>query len=426
MQKVQPVILCGGSGERLWPLSRAGFPKQFLSLTGQESLFQQTFMRVKKLIGDDIQVLSPIIVTGERHRFIVAEQLRDIGFQDVTIIVEPVQRNTAPALTMSALAANADGDDPILFVVPSDHVISDIEEFHRSIVLAVKAAASDSFIVFGISPSRPETGYGYIKVNKQKNTLCHNVQSFVEKPDTKKANTYVVDGSYYWNSGMFVMRASVWLKTLHLLRKDISLPVKNAWDKCVKDKIFNNNFMRPSVLEFTSSPAESIDYAVMEHCLENKIPIMMIELDVGWSDLGAWNAVWEALSPDEKGNVFVGDILSINTRNSLVHSSNRAVAVVGLKDIVVIETPDAVLVAKKGDGQSLRQIVKKLKENKREEHDNHCKVYRPWGWFNIVDEGENFKVKRLCVNPGASLSLQKHVHRLLYIRFHPFRYIFHR
>lgn len=411
MIPVTPVILCGGSGTRLWPLSRAGFPKQFLSLTGVESLFQQAAQRLVALGADDIQVAKPTIVTGEEHRFLAAEQLREAGIELGVALLEPVGRNTAPALILAALAALANGQDPVLVVTPADQTVVDTAAFTQAMQQAVREASHDSIVILGITPDRPETGYGYIQVQAHSHQSAMVVQRFVEKPNVATAQQYLNEGGYYWNAGMFVLKASVWLKALEQFRPDIYQATLQAWDKRHTDASPATPFVRPGKTEFTAIPSESIDYAVMERCPGSAFAIKMVPLNAGWSDLGAWDAVWSVLPKDENGNAHIGDVLTTDSRNTLVHASSRLVSLVGVDNLVVVETPDAVLVADKTRSQDVKHIVSQLQATKREEHTLHRKVHRPWGWYDSIDEGGRFKVKRIQVKPGASLSLQKHHHR---------------
>ena len=408
MINVIPVILCGGSGTRLWPLSRTGFPKQFLCLTGKESLFQQAALRLANLGNTDIQVATPIIVTGEDHRFLVSEQLREIGIELGCAILEPVGRNTAPALTLAALAALEGGTDPVLVVTPADQTVVKADAFAAAMQRAITEAANGAVVILGVKPDKPETGYGYIQINHaDANAGLHAVRRFVEKPDANTAQTYLNEGGYYWNAGMFVLKASVWFKLLEQFRQDIAQATQQAWNKRTTDAAF----FRPGKVEFTAIPSESIDYAVMERCPGSVFPIKMVPLDAGWNDLGAWDAVWNVLPKDEKGNAHLGDVLATDSRNTLVHATSRLVCLVGVTNLVVIETPDSILVADKSRSQDVKHIVNELKTNGREEHTLHRKVYRPWGWYDSIDEDGRFKVKRIQVKPGASLSLQKHYHR---------------
>jgi mannose-1-phosphate guanylyltransferase/mannose-6-phosphate isomerase len=425
---ITPVILCGGSGTRLWPLSRTGFPKQFLCLTGNDSLFQQAAQRLNQLGNAQIQVSPPLIVTGEEHRFLATEQLRETGIELGRALLEPVGRNTAPALTLAALAAMEGGQDPILVVTPADQTVAQPAAFSAAMHQAIAQAATGSIVILGITPHQAETGYGYIQTEKSGSlplqaNVCQatpapcrsappcaiplSVQSFVEKPNLATAEQYLQQGGYYWNAGMFVLKASVWLQALQQFRPDIAQATQHAWDQRSTDAAF----VRPGKAPFTAIPAESIDYAVMERCPGSAFPIQMIPLDAGWSDLGAWDAVWNVLPKDEHGNAHVGDVLHTGSRNTLVHASSRLVSLVGVSDLVVVETADAVLVASKAHSQDVKHIVSQLSAQKREEHTLHRKVHRPWGWYDSIDEGGRFKVKRIQVKPKASLSLQKHHHR---------------
>ena len=415
MQKITPVILCGGSGTRLWPLSRSGFPKQFLCLTGDESLFQQAARRLAGLGSSDIAVATPLIVTNEEHRFLALEQLRETGIELGAALLEPVGRNTAPALTLAALQAQKSGDDPILVVTPADQTIADTPAFTTVMQHAIREAATGTIVILGTPPNRPQTGYGYKKTlpsppaeeGPGERGPILTVQSFVEKPDTTTAQTYLDEGSYYWNAGMFVLKASVWLKALEHFRPDIAQATRLAWENRSTDP----PFIRPGKAEFASISAESVDYAVMEHCPGSEFPIKMVPLNAGWSDLGAWDAVWNVLPKDASGNAHLGDVLSTDSRNTLVHATSRLVSLVGVEDLVVIETVDAVMIADRSRSQDVKHIVAALQSQKREEHTLHRKVHRPWGWYDSIDEAERFKVKRIQVKPKASLSLQKHHHR---------------
>jgi mannose-1-phosphate guanylyltransferase/mannose-6-phosphate isomerase len=344
--QVQPVILCGGSGIRLWPLSRAGFPKQFLCLTGDESLFQLAARRLMGLGNSDIRVANPYIVSGEEHRLLALEQLRETGIPLGASLLEPIGRNTAPALTLAALATLEDDTDPVLVVTPADQTIADQAAFSRAMQHAVREAATGSIVILGIAPSHPETGYGYIQAEiaqNQESALV--VRRFVEKPDAATAQTYLDEGGYYWNAGMFVLKASVWMAALSRFRPDIALATREAWQKRSIDSSTAARFIRPGKSEFTAIPSDSVDYAVMEHCPGSEFPIKMVPLAAGWSDLGAWDAVWHVLPKDESGNAHLGDVLTTDSRNTLVHATSRLVTLVGVDDLVVIETPDAVLVA---------------------------------------------------------------------------------
>jgi mannose-1-phosphate guanylyltransferase/mannose-6-phosphate isomerase len=408
MARIQPVILCGGSGTRLWPLSRSGFPKQFLCLTGDDSLFQQAAKRLNVLgkQGDDVS--EPVIICHEDHRFLAQEQLREAGIGLGAALLEPVGRNTAPALTLAALHAIEQGQDPVLVVTPADQSVTDPEAFTLAMHQAIKNAEAGAIVILGIQPDRPETGYGYIKaISSASQGSVAQVDKFVEKPNTETAQRYLAEGGYYWNAGMFVLKASVWLKALKEFRPKIANATQVAW----QNKTCDAKFVRPGKEDFAATPSESIDYAVMERCPGSQFPIHMVALDAGWSDLGAWEAVWGVLPKDAQGNAHVGDVLLTDSHNSLVQATSRLVTLVGVRNLVVIETPDAVMVADKTRSQDVKHIVAALQKNGREEHTLHRKVHRPWGWYDSIDEAERFKVKRIMVKPGASLSLQKHHHR---------------
>jgi mannose-1-phosphate guanylyltransferase/mannose-6-phosphate isomerase len=413
MIQVTPVILCGGSGTRLWPLSRTGFPKQFLCLTGNESLFQQAANRLAGLGQDGIQVSPPFIVSGEDHRFLASEQLREVGIPLGAALLEPTGRNTAPALTLAALAATENGKDPVLVVTPADQTVADTAAFTSAVQQAIAQAAEGNIVILGVTPDKPETGYGYIRTEPSPSgsepplaNAC-TVTAFVEKPNLEKAQKYLQQGGYFWNAGMFVLRASVWLQALKTFRPDIAQTCQAAWAAKKQDALF----IRPGKEEFAAIPSESVDYAVMEHCPGSAFPIQMVPLDAGWSDLGAWDAVWNVLPKDAQGNAHTGDVLATDSHNTLVHASSRLVSLVGVSDLVVIETADAVLVADKSRSQDVKHIVTALSQQNREEQTLHRKVHRPWGWYDSIDEGGRFKVKRIQVKPKASLSLQKHHHR---------------
>lgn len=409
MTNITPVILCGGSGTRLWPLSRAGFPKQFLVLSGRNSLFQQAVERIQAVATDDLALGETLVVTNEEHRFLALDQLRELKDVTVTLLLEPSARNTAPALTLAALQATASGDDPVLVVTPADQTVQDGTAFTEALRAAVRVAAEGPIVILGVTPDRPETGYGYIKAGSARlgEAGVFEVQSFAEKPDAGTAQRYLAQGDYYWNAGMFVLRASTWLKSLAQCRPDIAGATQSAW----KGKTVDAPFVRPDKAGFAAVLSESIDYAVMEKCPGSGIPICMVPLAAGWNDLGAWEAVWQVGPQDAQGNVMHGDVLSADTRNSLVYAGSRLVGTVGVDNLVIVETADAVLVADRSQSQNVKKLVAALEQQKREEQTLHRKVHRPWGWYDSIDQGERFKVKRIQVKPGASLSLQKHHHR---------------
>ena len=397
---IQPVIMAGGSGTRLWPLSRAGFPKQFLVLSGNCSLLQQAASRLLDLAADDIAVQAPLIVGNEEHRFLVLDQLREVGVEPAAVLLEPVGRNTAPAITLAALLAVESGTDPVLVVTPSDTTIGDEAAYRTALQTAARRAAGGEIVILGIHPDRPETGYGYLRAEGAA------VAQFVEKPDAATAERYLAAGGYFWNAGIFVLRASVWLAALERFRPDIAAGCRAAWAARQADA----RFVRPDRELFTAVPSESVDYAVLEHC-PGELPIGVEMLDAGWNDLGAWDAAWQAAAKDSEGNVTVGDVLVEDSTNSFVHASSRLVAAVGLCDVVIVETADAVLVADRARSQDVKKIVARLGRDRRGEQVLHRKVHRPWGWYDSIDMGKRFQVKRIMVKPGASLSLQKHHHR---------------
>ncbi len=408
MLKVSPVILCGGSGTRLWPLSRSGFPKQFLVLSGTTSLFQQAVERINAIANQDIALDETLVVTNEEHRFLALDQLRELKTVKATLLLEPVARNTAPALTLAALRAVEKGEDPILVVTPADQTITDQAAFTVALQQSVRAAADGAIIILGITPTAPETGYGYIKHQGDVKAFGeYSVAQFAEKPSATTAQQYVDSGNYCWNSGMFVLRASTWLKALKQFRPDIANATQQSWQERSADA----QFIRPTKAAFTEIPSESIDYAVMEKCPGSDITINMVPLAAGWNDLGAWDAVWQVGAQDANGNVMKGDAFQADTTNSLIYASSRLVSAVGVDNLVIVETADAVLVADRSQSQQVKQIVNALEAQGREEHTLHRKVFRPWGWYDSIDEAERFKVKRIQVKPGASLSLQKHHHR---------------
>ena len=423
MTTVLPVILCGGSGTRLWPLSRAGFPKQFLALSGKDqktSLFQEAVLRLNHIDSKKIIHGSTLIVTNEDHRFLVLDQLRELEEINAVLLLEPAGRNTAPALTLAALCAqeiNFSGDgDPILVITPADQTIQNTDAFTNALQSCISVIAGDAsnktIAILGITPLGPETGYGYIKRSNNRGADGeYFVEQFAEKPNLETAKSYLEDGNYFWNSGMFVLRASTWLAALKEFRADILDPTQKSWDHKTEDKADGTGFIRPNKELFSSIPSDSIDYAVIEKCPGSDYQIKMVELNAGWNDLGAWDAVWQVGNKDADGNVTIGDVLLNNSTNSLVHASSRLVSTVGLDNLIVIETADAVLVADRRKSQDVKHIVNQLETQRREEKNLHRKVARPWGWYDSLDEGERFKVKRIQVKPGASLSLQMHHHR---------------
>ncbi len=403
-----PVILCGGSGTRLWPLSRETYPKQFLALSGNGvSMLQDTALRLDGL-SSTISKSLPLVVCNAEHRFLAAQQLHDAGLSGSQLVLEPVGRNTAPALTLAALAAQPQA---IMLAMPADHVMTRPESLHRAVEAAWPLAQEGAMVTFGIVANRPETGYGYIqKAQPVQGTDAFCIQSFEEKPNQELAQSYVASGNYLWNSGLFMVRADQWLKAIEVLQPTMLQACRNAMAQSSRDL----DFIRPHADEFAACPADSIDYAVMEHLPRNEalgVPARVVPLDAGWSDLGAWDALWDVLEHDTYGNAYTGQTLAIDTRDSLLFSESRLVAAVGVDNIVVVETPDAVLVVNKCCTQDVKKIVAELKAQKRSLASSHRKVHRPWGWYDSIDSGERFQVKRIVVNPGASLSLQMHHHR---------------
>ncbi len=420
MTNVFPIILCGGSGTRLWPLSRSGFPKQFLSLSGRETLFQQALLRVGSIQSANHFISNILVVTNEEHRFIALDQFREISQQipsiQVQFLLEPAAKNTAPALTLAALVAQQrypKHDDPILLVIPADQVIQDYDAFLTATQKAIAKAKEGAVVTMGITPQYPETGYGYIQRSTTPDQYgTYAINQFTEKPDAERAKEYLDGGDYLWNGGIFVLQASVWLNAIHALRPDISDTCRQSLEDPMVDLIAGDmEFIRPATEPFLQIPAESIDHAVIEKCPASGIPISVVPLNAGWSDLGAWDAVWKASHADEHGNVAYGDTILHDTNNSLVHATQRLVSLVGVSDLVVIETADAVLVANRHHSQNVKMIVHRLDQEHRQEKSLHRKVSRPWGWYDSIEEGDRFKVKRILVKPGESLSLQMHQHR---------------
>lgn len=417
-----PVILSGGTGSRLWPLSRAALPKQLLPLTSQHSMLQETLLRLQGLPD----VSSPIVVSNHDHRFLVAEQLREIDIRPQCLMLEPIGRNTAPAVAVAALSLMAQSPDALMLVLAADHVIADVEAFHAAIEVARGVAQSGRLVTFGVVPQAPETGYGYIRRQGKpiQSTLhgsapeidaphaaalgsaaseVYEVAGFVEKPDAETAREYVAAGDYLWNSGMFLFRARDYVQELERLAPEILAACRAAYDGAYRDL----DFLRLDEGAFFSCPSQSIDYAVMEKTDK----AVVVPVDIGWSDVGSWAALWDIHDKDEQGNVARGEVLTHDTRNCYLSSERRLVATVGVQDLIVVETADAILVAHRDAAQDVKKIVEQLQQSGRTEHEIHRKVYRPWGSYEGVDRGERFQVKRLIVKPGEKSSMQMHHHR---------------
>jgi len=401
--KITPVILSGGSGTRLWPVSRSLNPKQFLDFFGEHSLFQQTALRIKN--SDDFH--NPIVICNNEHRFIAAEELQKINIAPKSIILEPIGRNTAPAIAIAALDVIASNDkkDDLILVMPSDHIIHDEKQFISQVKKAAKAAFDDYLITFGILPNKAETGYGYIKKSNELKDFAEifAVEKFVEKPQKETAEKFVKSGEYLWNSGIFMFRASTYLEALQKLQNEIFLSCCNSYNKAVRDL----DFIRLFAEDFEKCPNISVDYAVMEKA--DKVAVMPI--DVGWSDVGSWQAIAEIAEKDENQNSLIGDVISLKSKNCYVNSRHGLVATIGVENLIVIALKDTVLIANKNNSQDVKELFEILKKQKREECNSHTKVLRPWGSFETVDLSDRFKVKRITVKPKSSLSLQMHNHR---------------
>lgn len=404
--KLQAVVLCGGAGTRLWPLSREHHPKQLMALTGAQTLLQATAVRIDGGLDPGLEVLAPIVVANEDCRFMTAGQLREAAVSPAAVILEPAGRSTAPALALAALFAREGGENPLLLVMPADHMIADVAAFRAAVVRGSAHAERGKVVTFGVRPARPETGYGYIRTGAGAGPDGSlEIDAFVEKPDAAKAEAYAASGDYLWNSGIFLMRASVWLSLLDARRPDILAACRAAFAARRGDL----DFVRIGKEPFDACPSDSIDYAVMERL--PKGAGVVVPLAAGWSDIGAWSELWNVDAKDADNNLLHGDVLAVGTSGTLAFSHSRLVALVGVRDVVVVETPDAVLVANRKDLQRLKEVVARLKREKRPEARAHRKVYRPWGYYDALHAGSRFQVKRLVVDPGASLSLQMHHHR---------------
>ena len=393
-----PIIMAGGSGTRLWPLSRSLYPKQFLSLINENSLLQETLKRL-----DGLNCLPPVIVSNNEHRFIVAEQLRQFGVDDFQIILEPVGRNTAPAVALAALKSLELHGDHHMLVLAADHAIQDIEAFHAAVLAAEQESVDNKLVTFGIVPTKPETGYGYIKKGEQVKNSVFKVNSFVEKPDLETAKNYLEQKCYLWNSGMFMFKASVYLDELKKFRPDILAACKESLSSASTDL----DFIRLNSDVFAECPDESIDYAVMEKTQD----CVVIPLDADWSDIGSWTSLWEISEKDEHENVSHGDVINYNSRNNYIYSEGSLISTVGVNNLIIVQTKDALLVAQQDNVQDIKKIVEILKKQKRSEHISHREVYRPWGRYDSVERGDRYQVKRITVKPGECLSTQMHHHR---------------
>ena len=398
MPRFNPVLLCGGVGSRLWPVSREARPKQYLNLIGEQSMFQQTLARLEGL-----PVASPIVVCNEQHRFLVAEQLRQLDIDSPSIVLEPAGRNTAPAIAIAAISAMAKDPDAVLLVLPADHYIADVDALQSAINEALTVVNEGSLITFGLIPNRPETGYGYIRCGDGLSGSISELAEFVEKPDLATAQTYLESGDYVWNSGMFMFRADAYCEALSTHQPEML----NICREAMAAASIDMDFVRPDPELFATCTSNSIDYAVMEKTDRGAV----VSLDCGWSDIGAWSALWEAGSPDADGNVAVGDVVLDNSRNSYVRSQSRLVTATGIDDLVIVETADAVMVADRDSVQDVKNIVKALQDLGRSEADSHHRVFRPWGSYESLVSADGFQVKRIIVNPGQRLSLQMHHHR---------------
>ncbi|HWI80669.1 mannose-1-phosphate guanylyltransferase/mannose-6-phosphate isomerase [Ramlibacter sp.] len=405
---ILPVVLAGGSGTRLWPLSRQLHPKQFLALEGPHTLFQQAVLRLVALAEQGDDLLPACAAGNEEHRFFLRDQLHEIGQDEATVLLEPSGRNTAPAVTLAALHAGSGGDDPVMAITPSDHTFSDHAAFTATLRRAVAAAREGCIALVGIRPDRAETGFGYIRC--EGDGLVRTVTAFAEKPDERTARGYLEQGGYFWNGGMFVLRASTWLRAIAAYKPDLLEATRCAWEL----RRHSDGFVRPDKTAFARIPADSVDYAVLERCpldAQARFSLKMAVLDSQWSDLGAWDAVWQAGGKDEHGNVSHGDVALHDSHDSLVYATSRLVSTVGLDHIVVVETPDAVLVVDRSRSQDVRQVVQLLAARGRGEGTQPRLVRRPWGWYDSISSGPRFQVKRILVAPKASLSLQMHHHR---------------
>ena len=396
LSNIIPVILSGGSGTRLWPLSRKQYPKQYLPLVGDNTMLQETILRLNGLDN----LADPIIICNADHRFLVAEQCQQIDINNPTILLEPVGRNTAPAIAAAALQSLQDSEDKLLLVLSADHVIQDIDAFHQAINIATKQAQEGKLVTFGIVPTDANTVYGYIKSSKERINGSYKVEEFIEKPDLITAKSYLDQGNYLWNSGMFMFQAITLVKELNAYSPDIVVSVNDAVNNAVQDL----DFIRLDSQAFKSSPSDSIDYALMEKS-DN---VVVVPLDAQWSDIGSWSALYDIGIKDGSGNVIKGDVIAQDTTNTYINANHHMVATIGVDNLIVVDTPDATFIAKQDRAQEVKSIIETLQSNDRNECGEHRKVYRPWGWYDSIESGKNFQVKMLHVNPGAKLSLQMH------------------
>lgn len=405
MSKIIPVVMAGGTGSRLWPLSRESFPKQFLSIDKSGfSLLQQTLQRLRGFEGVD--VAAPLVICNEEHRFLVAEQLREIDQLSTNIILEPVGRNTAPAVALAAHLAAEENSDSILLILAADHLIKKVSDFHAAIRNALEFASQNYLVTFGIIPERPETGYGYIKRGNSLSSDCFRVDAFVEKPCLEKAIEYLASGEYSWNSGMFMFKTDKLLAELEQFSPEIFYATR----QCVTESQRDMNFIRVNADKFKVCPSDSIDYAVMEKTLD----AVVVPIDVGWSDVGSWSSLWDVSDKDIMGNVNIGEVISINSGNNYISSGAGLVATIGLENVVIINTSDALLVAAKDQVQDVKKIVDELKNRNLHHYRQHSTYYRPWGKMSDIDNGEHYQVKNITVHPGEGLSVQRHLHRSEY------------
>ena len=397
--KIIPVILSGGSGKRLWPLSRKEYPKQYLKLVGDNTMLQETILRLKGVAN----ISDPIIICNMEHRFLVAEQCQQIGVKKSLILLEPIGRNTAPAIAAAALQSIKNSDDSILLVLSADHLIQDVDAFHQAINIASQQLQDGKLVTFGVVPTDANTSYGYIKFSKKNGNGAYNVEKFIEKPDLKNAEHYLGQGNYLWNSGMFMFQALNFIDELIIHAPNIFTSVNNA----VNNAKYDLDFIRLEEKDFKSSPSISIDFALMEKSSN----VVVVPLDVGWKDIGAWPALYDVGKKDSQGNVINGDVIIKDTTNTYINAGHHMVTAIGVDNLIIVDTPDATLIATHDKAQEIPSIVKLLKASGRPESAEHQKVYRPWGWYNTIESGKYFQVKKLYVKPGAKLSLQMHQKR---------------